>query len=51
MKFGLYYISTPHEVVMITNQDTLEDAYEFFYKIKDLPSSSFNSIFTVKEIK
>ena len=44
-------LKTGKDLIMLTRQDNLELAIEYFSKIKQLPPKEFNKIFIVVEIK
>jgi hypothetical protein len=44
-------LKTGKDLIMLTRQDNLELAIEYFSKLKQLPLKKFNEIFVVIEIK
>lgn len=44
-------LKTGKDLIMLTRQDNLELAIEYFAGIKQLPLKEFNKIFIVTEIK
>jgi len=44
-------LKTGKDLIMLTRQDNLELAIEYFAKLKQLPLEKFNEIFIVTEIK
>jgi len=44
-------LKTGRDLIMLTRQENLESAIEYFAKLKQLPLKEFNKIFVVTEIK
>lgn len=44
-------LKTGKDIIMLTRQDTIELATEYFAKLKQLSLKEFNKIFIVTEIK
>ncbi len=49
-KYGMF-IQNGKDLIHITHKDTLQEAKQYFAKIKQMPVEEFNKIFIVIEIK
>jgi hypothetical protein len=45
------YLKKGIDLIHLTQQETIEQAINFFAAIKKMPVSEFNKLFTVKKIK
>ena len=44
-------LKTGMDVIHLTQQETIEEAKQYFARIKQMPLKEFNKLFIVKEIK
>ena len=50
IKYGMF-LKNGKDLIHSTNQETLEEAKQYFAGIKQMPIEEFNKIFIVTEIK
>ena len=49
-RYGMF-LKNGIDLIHLTQQETIEQAKQYFAEVKKMPLKEFNKIFTVKEIK